>query len=187
MYVVRNIALDQFARASSVATSYQHYRIKKVTLRFKPQIDTFIGGSAYIVPNLYYMIDKSGSIPQNSTIAALKSMGAKPHRFDDKIITCSWRPSVLINTADSPVTSAIAQYRISPWLSTNQNTLSPGAFVPSNVDHLGIFWYLDNLGAEVRYSVDIMVEFQFKKPLNNTLSSAENPAISVLDTLTIVH
>lgn len=175
MYNLRNIALGQFARAVQVAKAYQHYRIKKVMLEYKPAFDTFApqnfggGGQNLQVPYLIYMIDKSGSIPTNVDSTALGQMGAKPIRFDDKTIKVAWRPSVLTQTYGQANTQS--QYKISPWLSTNANALNPGVFQPSDIDHLGIFWKVDRAGVlppgyeEYTYEVRITVEFEFKKPL----------------------
>lgn len=170
MYQKRDFTLNGNPRAMAVAAAYQHYRIKSISMKFKPQLDTFIAGSGNVVPNLHYMIDKSGSIPTNSTLAALKSMGAKPVRFDDKNITRSWRPSVLTDTATAPGVSGQSQYRITPWLSTNANALNPGVFSPSSVDHLGIFWYIEQLAGNSSYTIEVTLEFEFKKPLNTTLA-----------------
>ena len=102
MYNLRNISLSQFQRAVQVAQAYQHYRIKKVMLEFKPAFDTFApqstGGVNLQVPYLIYMIDKSGSVPVNVDSTALGQMGAKPIRFDDKTIKVAYRPSVLDRT-----------------------------------------------------------------------------------------
>lgn len=187
MYNLRNIALNQFRRAVSIANGYQHYRIKKVTLEFKPAFDTFVPGTGVgttQVPYLIYMIDKSGSIPALVGTDDLRQMGARPIRFDDKIVRVSWRPSVLQevfgNTA--PLGSQ-SQYKVSPWLSTNANALAPGAFVPSGIDHLGIFFKVDRPGvlppdvAEYVYDVQITCEFQFKKPLVQATNTV--PATSI--------
>ena len=192
-YNLRNIALGQFARAASIAQNYQHYRIKKVTLEFLPSLDTFAPvagvGTPIQVPYLTYLIDKAGSVPNNADGPQLRQMGAKPVRFDDKKITVSWRPSVLTNTFGQA--NAQSQYRISPWLSTNANALNPGAFVPSDIDHLGIFWKVDRNGVlpggypEYSYEVRITAEFQFKKPLTqipaNTTDSIAVTMPSVVD------
>lgn len=181
IYFKKNFQLADFPRARAIASAYQHYRIKKITLRFKSQIDTFIGGGGYTVPQLYYMIDKSGSIPNLVSVAALESMGAKPHRLDDKVVTVSWAPSVLTETAVSVGVDSQTQYRVSPWLSTNANTLSTAAWAPSLVDHLGIVFTAVCPGAlnQIAYSCDAMVEFEFKKPLNATLSEGGQPAIEL--------
>lgn len=192
MYNLRNIALSQFARAVQVAKAYQHYRIKKVMLEFKPAYDTFAplalpAGQNLQVPYLIYMIDKSGSIPTNVDSTALGQMGAKPIRFDDKTIKVAWRPSVLTQTFGQANTQS--QYKISPWLSTNANALNPGVFVPSDIDHLGIFWKVDRAGVlpvgydEYTYEVRITVEFQFKKPLIEPSNNApESTTVTVTNT-----
>lgn len=183
MYQYRNIALAQFPRAVQVAQAYQHYRIKKVTMMFKPAYDTFapqvagVPGQNLQVPYLIYMIDKSGSINTLVSSDDLKQMGAKPIRFDDKTIKASWRPSVLTETYGQA--NSQSQYKISPWLSTNANALNPGLFVPSDIDHLGIFFKVDRAGVlppgveEYTYEVQITVEFQFKKPLVKATGTTE--------------
>lgn len=177
MYTKRDFNIAVNPRAAAVANAYQHYRIKKVTLIFRPQVDTFVGGGAlggYTCPNLYYMIDKSGSLPTNITLSALKSMGAKPLRLDEKEIKISWRPSVLSITADGaiPGNGNASQYRISPWLTTNKNALNPGAFVCSDLDHLGIFWYAETPAgpSTLQYNVEAVLDIEFKKPMNSSLT-----------------
>lgn len=194
MYNLRNISLSQFARAVQVAKAYQHYRIKKVMLEFKPAYDTFAplalpAGQNLQVPYLIYMIDKSGSIPTNVDSTALGQMGAKPIRFDDKTIKVAFRPSVLTQTFGQANTQS--QYKVSPWLSTNANALNPGVFAPSDIDHLGIFWKVDRAGVlpvgydEYTYEVRITVEFQFKKPLIEPSNNApESTTVTIVNTET---
>lgn len=176
MYEVHNINLADYDRAVQVSQAYQHYRIKKVKLTYKFPYDTYqaaAGGAAR--PNFYYMIDKSQSIPINVNLEGLKQMGARPRQVDEKPISVQWSPSVL--TEDQALGGALpSQYKISPWLSTNAANLGP--FVPSTINHNGLFWYVDQMfGGGVQYQVEIEVQFQFKKPLwTKQLSST--PAIS---------
>lgn len=175
MYVKRDFNLAAIPRGAGVAAAYQHYRIKKVTVIFRPQVDTFVGGGVlggYTAPHLYYMIDKSGSIPANPSIAGLKSMGAKPIRLDEKEFKITFRPSVLTNTVDAGTPGVFSSYKISPWLSTNGNALNPGVFNVSSVDHLGLFWYVETTGAStLNYTVEAVLDVEFKKPLNVTLGT----------------
>lgn len=176
MFGLNGTNLSQFlSRAVPVAQAYQHYRIKRIRLEFKPQYDTFTpsagaAGTGVLVPSLFYMINKSGSIPTNPTIDNLRAMGAKPIRFDDKIIKVDWRPSVLGENA-GVLGDIGSSYKISPWLSTNANANNPGVWNPSTVQHLGIYFIVARPGtlppdvAELSYDVQITVEFQFKKPL----------------------
>lgn len=174
MFQKRDFTISVNPRASAVANAYQHYRIKKITLIVRPTVDTFTGSVGYTAPNFYYMIDKSGSIPSNCTLGALKSMGAKPIRLDEKTIKIEWRPSVLNKVVDMGAagTEASSQYRISPWLSTNANALNPGAFVCSSVDHLGIFWYAETPTgvSSLVYTVEAVLDVEFKKPMNSSLT-----------------
>lgn len=178
-------------RAVGIAQAYQHYRIKRIKLEFKPQYDTFTpavgpAGTGVLVPNLYYMINKSGSIPTNPTLDNLRAMGAKPVRLDENIITVEWRPSVLQENSGVPGDVG-SGYKISPWLSTNANANAPGLWQPSTVNHLGIYFFVQRPGtlpagmAELSYDVQLTVDFQFKKPLVKTSSSAP-PALEFAET-----
>lgn len=174
MYSLMNTELSAFPRAVTVARAYQHYRIKKITLRLKPSVDTFTQGG----PSknyLYYMIDKAGALPTNPTLELLKSAGAKAHAFDERTKEISWRPSVLADTATNAgaLASTPNMYKISPWLSTNSNVVAPGVWNPSTVDHLGIYWYVDQqFAGGYGYNVEVEVQFQFKKPIWETVSGA---------------
>jgi len=174
MYSLMNVQLADYPRAVQVSKAYQHYRISKVTLTLKPTVDTFQQGG----PSknyLYYMIDKSGSIPSNPTLELLKQMGAKAHVFDEKQKPISWRPSVLSDTAINAgaVASSPNKYMISPWLSTNANVVSPGLFQPSVVDHLGVYWYIDQAFAGgYGYTAEVEVQFQFKKPVWESITGS---------------
>lgn len=183
LYSLMNTQLIDYPRAVTVASAYQHYRIKKITLRFKPSYDTFgalgIGAPAnQSKPILYHMIDKSGSVPTNASLEALKNMGAKPKQFDEKDHVVSWRPSVLeavMYASGGTGASSASKYQISPWLTTSAANVSPGAFSPSGIDHLGCYWYLNQLAgsASYQYSIECEVQFEFKKPLNNLLAASE--------------
>jgi len=183
VYNFRNFTLDQFAAAVQIARAYQFYRIKRVTFKFMPLADTFVAAAGNSVPQLYYMIDKSGSIPTNATLDSLKKMGAKPVRFDDKTITRGFAPSVLTVDTAAPGVFQSSQYRVSPWLSTNANALNPGAWVPSTIDHLGMFWCVQQevfpVNQQVSYRCELTIEFQFKKPLWTDVAQAEAPQESV--------
>lgn len=173
LYSLLDTSLDQFPRAVQVAGAYQHYRIKKIALTFKPPYDTFQEGGVSTKPRLYWMIDKSGTIPTNIALEGLKGMGARPQDLDEKNIVVSWAPSVLEANMDVVPNSIASKYKISPWLATNNGPVQPGVFVPSTVDHLGLYWYVDQLAGNPQYQVEVEVQFQFKKPLTDILSAVE--------------
>lgn len=181
MYNLLNTQLTDFPRAVQVAGAFQHYRIKNITLTFKPSYDTYqvlAAGTSSSKPRLYYMIDKSGAIPTNVSLEGLKAMGAKPKDFDENNRIISWSPSVLesVMYAVGVNNATPSKYRVSPWLATNAVPGSPGIFVASGIDHLGLYWYVDQLqnpqGAQ--YSIEVEVQFEFKKPLTNMLSATES-------------
>ena len=173
MYEVHNIALTQYDRAVNIAKAYQYFRIKKVALTVKFGYDTYTAGAgAPTRPNLYYMLDKSQSIPLNVSLEGLKQMGSRPHACDNKPFTISWAPSVLTQE-DGPGGPLPAQYKISPWLNTNNANL--GAFVPSAVNHNGLYWYVQmdaTNGVVYNYTAELEVQFEFKKPLWTATTSS---------------
>jgi len=173
MYDIHNITLAQYARAVQIAQGYQFFRIKKVALTYKIGYDTYQAvANGPTRPQFYYMLDKSQSIPANVTLEALKQMGARPSACDEKPLVRQWGPSVL--TENQTIAGAIpAQYKISPWLNTNQNNL--GVYAPSLVQHNGIYWYVQmdaTGGVNYQYSVEMEVQFEFKKPLWTAAPSA---------------
>lgn len=179
MYDVHAVTLSNFDRAVQVAKAYQFFRIKKIALTYKIGYDTYqavAGGPTR--PQHYYMLDKSQTIPINVSLEGLKQMGARPTACDEKPIVRSWAPTVLTEE-QTLLGPTAAQYRISPWLNTNQNNL--GAFAPSLVQHNGIYWYvqMDAVGGvQYQYTVEMEVQFEFKKPLwTQALSAA--PSIGV--------
>lgn len=178
MYANRAFQLASFPRASAIAANYASFKIAKITLKYRPLADTYIpavGGAG--VPYFYSMLDKSGAIPSNATLENLKQMGAKPRRFDDKTVTVSWRPSVLVADLTQAGIGATAgsQYKLSPTLSTNANAGNPAAaWSPSVVDHLGIYWFVEQAnGVGNQYEVDCEVQFYFMRPLVKT-TGAQN-------------
>lgn len=167
LYSKLNYQLADYQRASTVARAYQFYRITGITLSFKPSLDTFSNGSPTTKPYLYYLIDKSGSVPSNISLEGMKKMGAKPIALDEKPITIKWKPSVLLAGQDAAGSVAASKYMISPWLSTTSTIAPVGPTTPfSNIDHLGIYFYCWAAGdGGAGYYLDATVNFEFKKPV----------------------
>lgn len=182
VYTLDQIRLAQFDRLSAIAQNYQFFRINKVEMKFKPFSDTFMPGTGgqvqgSSVPYFYYLVNK-GNVLNTATFNALRDAGAKPRRFDDKTLTVSWKPAVLLgiqdySTAGGTVTNntVFNMKKISPWLATNLNAgLRSASWTASTVDHAGLLYGVeqDNAGAtgQIEYGVEITVYMQFKKPLN---------------------
>jgi len=173
IYGPNELNLSMFKRASQVAANFQQYRISGVKLRFTPRFDTFPANAdaatAYSIPYFYYMIDRIGAIRNSVSLDQLRSMGAKPHRFDDKTITVNYKPGVLTAVSTLNTTGiSPTRYTISPWLNT-MLSLPDDPAAPSEVDHLGIWWCLDTKSIQgdgaYEYDVDVEVNFQFRKAL----------------------
>lgn len=171
VYAKMDTNLGQFPRAVQVAQAYQFYRIKKIRLTFKPAFDTFAenpAGSTTMKPDFYYMLDKSGAIPSTVNAEGLRQMGARPLPLDEKPIHVNWSPSVLTAAGDGGGGVFVGtDYKISPWLSTNLDISNP-VFNPSSVQHLGCYWIAEQrfvTDKQLFYTVDLEVQFEFKKPI----------------------
>jgi len=154
-----------FVRAQQVAEQYQFFRIRQAKYIIKPTYDTFAGGGPMTVPYVYWIINRTGE-SLSLDLAGLTSRGAKPLRLDDKNVTIAYRPSVgvaAVQGTTGTVLNASDQYRISPWLSTNNN-VSTVVWNPSQVLHYGHYMMINNGGALGQYDVVIQIEFEFKGP-----------------------
>jgi len=173
MYMYNSFNLSDYDRAVAIAKNYQRFRITGIKLTWKPEYDTFQAGtgSSATKPYLYYMIDKSGSIPDNVTLEGLKQAGAKPHRFDEKPLSVSWKPSVLQETSGAGFLAQGSGYKISPLLATSANPASVGVWNPSTINHLGIKWYMETAGTSLDVYVEAEVQFEFYKANFPSLTS----------------
>lgn len=170
VYGVFNVGLGAFPRAVQVAKAFQEFRINRLTWKFIPLYDTYVqeaGTSGPTLPHFYYVIDKSESLQVNGiNQAVLQEAGAKPIRFDDKILTVSYKPGVAI-AVDDTVNNVPQMPKISPWLSTNGNVNDPTEeWAPSAIDHKGLWYgvFASIIGNNATYSVQVTADIEFKKP-----------------------
>lgn len=180
IYKFSEFSIAGFPRASAISQQYQFYRMTKVTMRFIPVNDTYIAGNPGEVPHLYYVIDKSDSIPfLGCSVQNLEECGAKPIRLDDKTITVSFKPAVTWKALDeNGAATNFGMTRTSPWLATNDNNTSDTAtWSPSSVDHHGIIYTVTGGTAGSNYHVETTVHFQFKKPLDYTIQIPGQQAV----------
>lgn len=183
LYVSNDIKLSDFIRAAAVGSQYQRFRISGITWTVKPNMDSFTTVAAGLPqkPYIYYMIDKGGNIPTNITLEGLKAMGCRPHRLDEKPFTITYRPGVTFGVLDFGVGSQYQQYKTSPWLATNKNApgATPTAFAPSEVSHLGLKFFIEQVGVVTTYNLDVAVQFQFIKPGEYDLPGSSVPGREV--------
>lgn len=187
IYADYGCSLFQHERARTVAQAYQEFRIKLVEYRFKPLSDTYVPaiGNAPM-PYLYYLVDKLRSNNGLQTVDAFTQAGAKAIRFDDKTITVKYKPAVLLDSWDAQSLQAVPrQYRVSPWLTTNDfNTVGAG-FNPSSVDHNGLRWVITG-DAQFTYKCERVVHIEFRKPLWIESPATEN-LIQVVQVDTLIE
>lgn len=165
-YRMYDVELSHYLRAIDVAKAYQLYRIKNCKLVLSPLADTFAAGGGTSVPYAYFQIDRTRDLSNVRTAIELKRLGCKPRRVDDNIITFEWKPSVLNLTQDSSIGPGIFnQYKMSPWLRTRKEDANLGLWNPDTTDHQGVVFFVENSGgAEINYKMELVVEFEFKKP-----------------------
>lgn len=181
IYKLQEWSLAGYDRAVSIAQNYQYYRITKAIFRFIPVADTYIAGNPGELPNLYYVIDKTDSIPgAGTTVDTLLSAGARPIRFDDKTITVSFKPSVVWKALDENGTQTnFGMSKTSPWLATNDsNTSDVATWTPSSVDHHGLVYTVQGGVSGANYRVESTLHIEFKKPLYYTTPAPGVAAVS---------
>lgn len=176
-----------FDRSQAVAQAYQQYRIKYIKLTFKPNNDTYTAGGGANIPQLYFMIDKTRSIPAGANAGTFFSIGCKPIRMDDKNIVKAWKPSVLTGNLDNAGQVQASQLKISPWLSTNGNAQPGGAWVPDETFHHGAVFYITktNPNDGQNYLVDVEVMFEFRRP--NWKQGESSQDITMVDAGVVTH
>lgn len=181
-YAYESFRLSDIPRAVQVAQAYQQYRIANIRITWKPLYDTFSAATAVTKPSVYYYIDRAGSVPDAFTVAMLKQMGIRPHALDEKPLSVSWKPSTLQQVGGGADANQVVRY--SPWLSTNGNaTVAAAPWIPSDVNHLGIKYFIESADGLQTTPVQLTIEYQiqFKKP--NWVTSSSDPAPTVAEGL----
>lgn len=177
--------IGDYPRAKALAPFYQFYRVKYIKYKFLNRYNQFLATTnettATPMPYLHYQIDKSGSLPTATTIGMLKAEGTRPILFN-KPVTVVWRPGVTIAVSNADNTSLQGNMaKISPWLMTNK-TAGTAGFTLNDVDHKGLYWYLETLGGlpgdgTYEFDAEVEIAFEFKKP--SYPIGAGTPAIKV--------
>lgn len=187
-YNLNDVQLAQFQRAAAVAQGYQFFRIKKLTFKVQPLIDTFIATApgATQVPYLLWSINKAGYAYPGLQDEWFYDNGSKPIRFDDKTITIGYAPAVVLDAAEAGtpgVGNQANMTKVSPWLNTNTNAFV-ATWAPFQVSHTGHVMKVTSPGSSqaMNYRMTMTAEFQFKKPLALIQPDTVNPtSVSISD------
>jgi len=159
------------SRASALAAQFGFYRIAKITYVHRPYFDTFSGdatgvdpGNPITVPQLYYQMNRYGDAPAVWDGDYIRSLGSKPIRFDDKNVTISYKPNMLMVGEDNAGNDA-SQVKMTPWISTDE-TPGDGAFTLSTAEHFGHLLYIDAAASAPGQVgvLDVQVHYEFKTP-----------------------
>jgi len=171
------------SRASALAQQFGFYRIAKITYVHRPYFDTFSpglqgavpAGNPITVPQLYWQMNRYGDAPAVFDGDYLRSLGSKPIRFDDKNVTFSYKPNMLMVGEDNAGNDA-SQVKITPWLSTDE-TPGDGAFALSTAEHFGHLLFIDSAASAPGQVgvMDVQIHYEFKTPRTQiTPTSVEN-------------
>lgn len=93
--LVNNVfALEQFERATAVASNFQMYRAKSVTWTYEPQYNTFqeTTGASISKPYIYLAMNRTQITLFNADLQNLQAMGAKPLTLTSKR-SISYKPN----------------------------------------------------------------------------------------------
>lgn len=173
-------------RALAHAPEYALYRIAKVVFRYKPNFDTYtsnpgaVGGAGPVsVPTLYWKMNRFADAPANFTSDDLRSLGAKPIRFDDQQKTVSYKPNILM--AQATAGSVSGTVKMTPWLNTD-DVPNAAAYAPSTTEHYGHFFLVEcatnGNGATPVGTFDATIYYEFKNP-RVTWGESARPAVSL--------
>lgn len=185
--IVEGINAGANTRIQQIAEQYALYRIAKVVLKFKPLFDTYTpgftapGSNPAVVPYLYWIMDRYGDLLAPAGLADpnyFTNQGAKALRFDDKTLTVSFRPNVILD-ADN------RQIKMTPWLSTD-DAGATGDWTPSTALHHGVQYAVigsaSGSGTGKCGTVETTVYYQFKNPLYDPPSSSKRTPIRISPT-----
>lgn len=183
------------SRASAIARNFGLYRIAQVIWTYRPIFDTYssslpgTGNSPNALPYLYWKMNRFGDSPAAWNGDYMRSLGAKPIRFDDKSVVVRYKPNTLQTQANG-IGSTAASIKMTPWLSTD-DTPQDNAFTLSTAEHFGHTLYIEGGGAGTAVgavaSLDIKIIYEFKNPrqLSGTPSSVTTEHASPMNRVSV--
>jgi len=165
--------LSQFARSRSISENYQFYRCSQLEFKFEPLFNTYqdiSGGSS--VPQLFWLMNRSGTQPNVINTDWLQAQGAKPHKLTSNYVI-KYAPSTLaISSASNvaPVGSANLAYvpKWKQWLNTYTEATLGGAETLndaiSQMGHLMIINQEHDNNPDAVARMTVTAKWEFNKP-----------------------
>lgn len=189
-YSFNDVQLAQFARAVQVAQGYQFFKIKSLSYKIQPLLDTFASTGNTQVPYFYWMINRTANGFPVLTKQWFLDNGAKGIRMDDKAITVKYTPSIIIDSTEAGAPGIGNQANLpkrAPWLTTNRDAFA-GVWNPSQVSHCGHFQaaYSEGSVVPITYRITLTAEFMFKKPLAKVPAPSDVGASAVVPASTLL-
>jgi hypothetical protein len=164
-FVVPGISSN--ARITALGALYQDYRITAVKIKFAPNLNTFGAGTTtgYLPQMLTKVFDIQPPPVWGETY--ITSMDPKTHEITQKDFTVSFPPKVNMLASTTGATGQGVMIKKSPWLSTNANANTGGAWAADSTEHFGLLAYITNSAGNdtigCGFQGEIFVEF--RRPL----------------------
>jgi len=160
-------------RAPAIAKEFGLYRIASISFTHRPLYDTFptggtgAGNYASQVPTLYWKLNRYGDAPAAFAGDYMRALGAKPVRLDDKNVSFSYKPNVLVVQDNGPGLPTPASIKMTPWLSTDDRPQDT-SFTLSTAEHYGHLLFVEAAAAGSANgpvcNLDIQIVYEFKNP-----------------------
>lgn len=175
-------------RAASVAPNFGLYRVAKLIWTLRPYYDTFlpiygqagggqVGNMPDAVPYMYWKINRYGDAPAAFTGTYLREQGSKPIRLDDKILTWSYKPNILLADA-AAAGGGSGSVKMTPWLNTD-SAPQDNNFVLSSTVHYGHLMIVEGQASGNAMPaigrLECKVVYEFKSPRSPVNSSTFDP------------
>lgn len=161
-------------RIANIASNYQDYRITGVHIKFVPNLNTF--GAGTTTGYLPQMLTKVFDIqpPPAWGEVYITSMAPRCHELTQKDFTVKFKPKVNMLASSTGASGQGVMIKTSPWLSTNANANTGGAWAADSTEHFGLLAFITNSAANETIGCGYQAEvfFEFRKPLAQYVASA---------------
>jgi len=166
-------------RIATMGSLFQDYRVTEVKIKFMPNLNTFGAGTTtgYIPQLLTKVLDVQPPVGMNE--AAIVQMDPKTHELTQKDFTVSFKPKVNMLASTTGAAGQGVMIKKSPWLSTNGNANTGGAWVPDSTEHFGLIAYITNsVGNDTigcGYQAEVFYEFRrpFAQPSSSSIADSK--------------
>jgi len=155
------------SRIAALGALYQDYRITACKIKFMPNLNTFGAGTTtgYIPQMLTKVFDVQPPPVWNEVY--ITSMDPKCHELTQKDFTVSFPPKVNMLASTTGASGQGVMIKKSPWLSTNANANTGGAWAADSTEHFGLLAFITNSAANdsIGCGYEAEIFYEFRRPL----------------------